>query len=148
MPNAAPADVRRLLERDDWGTTGLSDEELLGWLDDANLVVEEDVQPAAADQGITLSDRRLAKLEAALAGHYVLDSGIDDLRQPERRASADGASESYGEPVIASTTLGDRAIGFDPTGVLRDKLATDAIARVERTTDRNSNAVTPRSEED
>lgn len=150
MTYADISDVRRHLEREDWSTTGLSNPELESRLDDANMVVEEDIEPAADDDDdLTLSDRRLAKIESALAAHYVLDSGIDDLRQVTGRGSADGARAEYGSPRIASTTMGDRAIEFDPTGVLARKLSTESRSRVIRDTDRHSDTVSsPGSTED
>lgn len=146
MPYADPTDVRRLLEREDWRATGLSSSEIAEWIDDANLIVEEDVESAATDQGITLTERRLTKIEAALAGHLMLSSGIDGLRQTRLSQAADGAMEQY-EGTDTGTTLGDQAVTYDPTGVLRRQLVDGTGARVVRDSDRHSGTVTPGSED-
>lgn len=146
MPYAEPTDVRRLLERDGWNATGLSDGEFDEWIDDANVIVEGDVEPAADAEDIDLTDRRLTKLEAALAGHLLLSSGIDGVRQTNTSQAADGAMEQY-EGTDTGTTLGDQAVMYDPTGVLLDSLDTSPRGEVVRDGTRNSRTVDPGSED-
>ncbi|ELZ35371.1 hypothetical protein [Halorubrum tebenquichense] len=108
-------DVRAELERTDFPTAQLSDGQIetVG-LDPAALVVTEDL----ADTG--QSDDRLALIERYLAGHNILSSGIDDLRQTTRE-STDRESKTYagdfGE-ALRSTTLGQKAISMDESGTL------------------------------
>lgn len=110
-------DVRAELERTDFPTAQLADAQIetVG-LDPAHLVVEEDL----ADTG--QSDDRLALIERYLAGHNILASGIDDLRQTTRE-STDRESKTYagdfGE-AMRSTTLGQKAISMDQSGTLAD----------------------------
>jgi len=110
-------DVRAELERTDFPTAQLSDGQIetVG-LDPAALVVNEDL----ADTG--QSDERLALIERYLAGHNILSSGIDDLRQTTRE-STDRESKTYagdfGE-ALRSTTLGQKAISMDESGTLAE----------------------------
>lgn len=116
-------DVRKHLHMDGWDTEGIADPQIEFYIEErANLIVSEDL--AGTDQ----SDRRLRVIEALLAGHYILDSGIDKLRQGERDQSSGGAYTWYaGEfgPGLMSTTLGQQAIEFDRSGVLQDMVASD-----------------------
>lgn len=108
-------DVRAELERADFPTAQLSDAQIktVG-LDPASLLVTEDL----ADTG--QSEDRLALIERYLAGHNILSSGIDDLRQTSRE-STDRESKTYtgdfGE-ALKSTTLGQKAITYDQSGEL------------------------------
>ncbi|WP_058365408.1 hypothetical protein [Haloparvum sedimenti] len=109
--------VRAELERTDFPTVQLSDPQIktVG-LDPANLIVEEDL----ADTG--QSDDRLALIERYLAGHNILASGIDDLRQTTSEQT-DRERKSYagefGED-LKSTTLGQKALTMDQSGTLAD----------------------------
>lgn len=113
---AGPPDVRTLLEREGHPTEEIEPQQLRSFLDDANLVVEEELV------GTGQSDRRLAKIEARLAGHYILSSGIDSLRQATRITEHDGTLRWYGdnnEFGLSGTTLGEQAIEFDKSGTLQ-----------------------------
>lgn len=117
-PWADVDDVRKHLHIDDWDAAGITDEQIDYFIHErANLVVEEELLETGQ------SERRLRTIEALLAGHYILDSGIDELRQGERTQSSDGAYTWYaGEfgPGLLSTSLGQQAIEMDKSGVLRD----------------------------
>lgn len=110
-------DVRAELERTDFPTAQLSDGQIetVG-LDPASLIVDEDLEQTGQ------SAERLALIERYLAGHNILSSGIDDLRQTTRE-STDRESKTYagdfGE-ALRSTTLGQKAIGMDQSGTLAD----------------------------
>lgn len=111
-------DVRQYQHLPDWDPTGIPDEAIEAYIDDANLLVDEEL--ANTDQ----SDRRLAKLEALIAAHYLASSNIDAVRQSEREGSADGASTWYGPPQEAGmafeeTTMGRRALAEDRSGRLQ-----------------------------
>lgn len=115
-PFADVEDVRRHLHLDEWDTTGITDEQIRYFIAErANLIVEEDL--LETDQ----SKRRLRTIETLLAGHYILDSGIDQLRQGERERASDGSETWYagefGEG-LRSTSLGEQAIGLDNSGKL------------------------------
>lgn len=117
MARTTPDDVRSELERSDFPTAQLSDAQIetVG-IDPAALVVTEDL----ADTG--QSEERLTLIERYLAGHNILASGIDDLRQTTRE-STDRESKTYagdfGE-AMRSTTLGQKAISMDESGTLAD----------------------------
>lgn len=115
-PFADVEDVRRHLHLDGWDTTGITNDQIRYFIAErANLVVEEDL--LKTDQ----SERRLRTIEALLAGHYILDSGIDQLRQGEREGASDGSYTWYtGEfgPGLRSTSLGQQAIELDKSGKL------------------------------
>lgn len=117
MSRTSTENVRAELERADFPTAQLSDTQIetVG-IDPAQLVVDEDL----SDTG--QSDDRLALIERYLAGHNILSSGIDDLRQTTRE-STDRESKTYagdfGE-ALKSTTLGQKAISMDKSGTLAD----------------------------
>lgn len=115
-PLADVEDVRRHLHLDGWDTTGIEDDQIRFFIRDrANIVVDEDLR------GTTNSERRLAAIEALLAGHYILDSGIDQLRQGEREGASDGAYTWYAGEFgqgLRSTSLGQQAIELDKSGKL------------------------------
>jgi hypothetical protein len=117
MPRASVDDVRAELERTDFPTAQLSDAQIntVG-ITPAALLVDEDL----ADTG--QSDDRLELIERYLAGHMILSSGIDDLRQTTSERT-DREQKSYtGEfgEALRSTTLGQKAITFDTSGKLAD----------------------------
>ena len=110
-------DVRAELERTDFPTAQLTNGQIetVG-LDPATLVVSEDLEDTGQ------SEDRLALIERYLAGHNILSSGIDDLRQTSRE-STDRESKTYtGEfgEALRSTTLGQKAISMDESGTLAD----------------------------
>ncbi|ELZ48985.1 hypothetical protein C464_06225 [Halorubrum coriense DSM 10284] len=117
MPDyrSSVGDVRAELERTDFPTAQLANSQIetVG-LDPAHLVVTEDL----ADTG--QSEDRLGLIERYLAGHNILSSGIDDLRQTTRE-STDREAKTYagdfGE-ALRSTTLGQKAISMDKSGTL------------------------------
>jgi hypothetical protein len=115
MARTDPDDVRAELERTDFPTANLTDGQIntVG-IEPASLLVGEDL----ADTG--QSDNRLTLIERYLAGHNILSSGIDDLRQTSRE-STDRESKTYaGEfgEALRSTTLGQKAISYDKSGTL------------------------------
>lgn len=117
-PWADVDDVRQHLHLDGWDSNGITDEQIDFFISErANLVVEEDLLDT--DQ----SERRLRAIEALLAGHYILASGIEEIRQGARDGSADGAYTWYsGEfgPGLMSTSLGQQAVEMDRSGTLRE----------------------------
>lgn len=111
-----PDNVRQHLHLEGWDTNGIEPTQIQFFIDQrANLIVDEEL----ADTG--QSDRRLKAIEELLAGHYILASGIDQLRQPESDSEADGArtwyTGEYGEG-LRSTSLGQQAIEMDNSGTL------------------------------
>ena len=117
MPRTSVDDVRSELERTDFPTAQLSDGQITTvGIEPAALLVDEDL----ADTG--QSEDRLALIERYLAGHNILSSGIDDLRQTSRE-STDRESKTYtgdfGE-ALKSTTLGQKAITYDKSGTLAE----------------------------
>jgi len=124
-------DVRAELERADFPTAQLSDDQIrtVG-LGPAALVAEEDL----SDTG--QSEKRLALIERYLAGHNILSSGIDDLRQTTSERT-DREQKSYagefGEG-LRSTTLGQKAIEMDKSGMLAEASKPTASVAVPDTT--------------
>lgn len=111
-----PDNVRQHLHLEGWDTSGIEDAQIQFFIDQrANLIVDEEL----ADTG--QSDRRLTAIEELLAGHYILASGIDAVRQGERDREADGSETWYagefGEG-LRSTSLGQQAIEMDSSGTL------------------------------
>ncbi|QLG63086.1 hypothetical protein [Halorarum salinum] len=117
MARTTPDAVRAELERTDFPTADLSTEQIqtVG-IDPATLDVDE----LLANTG--QSDDRLKLVERYLAGHNILSSGIDDLRQTTSERT-DREQKSYagefGEG-LRSTTLGQKAIRADRSGKLAD----------------------------
>ncbi|WP_126665241.1 hypothetical protein [Haloterrigena salifodinae] len=113
-----PGKVRQRLTLDGWDTTGLEDNQLTVFIDDANMVVTEDLSETEQ------SDRRLEKIETYLAGHFILASDIDELRQTTSESDADGSSASYvgdyNHDDYRSTSLGQQAVNLDQSGKLAD----------------------------
>lgn len=117
-PWADVSDVRQHLHLDGWDTTGISNDQIRYFISErANLIVEEDLLETGQ------SERRLRTIEALLAGHYLLASGIDQLRQGEREGASDGSytwyAGEFGEG-LKSTSLGQQAIELDQSGTLDD----------------------------
>lgn len=124
-------DVRAELERTDFPTAQLSDGQIqtVG-LDPAALVVTEDLEQTGQ------SEERLALIERYLAGHNILSSGIDDLRQTTSERT-DREQKSYaGEfgEALRSTTLGQKAISMDESGNLANMAKPTASVSVPDTT--------------
>lgn len=117
MPRTSVDDVRSELERTDFPTAQLSDGQITTvGIEPAALLVDEDLEDTGQ------SEDRLALIERYLAGHNILSSGIDDLRQTSRE-STDRESKTYtgdfGE-ALKSTTLGQKAITYDKSGTLAE----------------------------
>lgn len=110
-------DVVAELERTDFPTAQLESNqvETVG-ITPATLLVDEEF----ADNDTDLSNDRLELIERYLAGHYILSSGIDDLRQTSSERT-DREQKSYtgefGEG-LRSTTLGQKALQMDTEGRL------------------------------
>ena len=89
--------------------------EIVG-LDPASLDVEE----LLADSG--MSEKRLALIERYLAGHYILSSGVDALRQVDSETLSDGANSKYAgdrdHSDYRSTSLGQKAVAADQSNTL------------------------------
>ncbi|KDE59819.1 hypothetical protein EL22_16975 [Halostagnicola sp. A56] len=130
MSRTSVDDVRSELERTDFPTAQLSDPQIetIG-IEPAALLVDEDL----ADTG--QSEDRLALVERYLAGHNILSSGIDDLRQTSQE-STDRESKTYtgdfGE-ALKSTTLGQKAITYDKSGTLAEMAKPTASISVPNT---------------
>ncbi|WEL29855.1 hypothetical protein [Haloferax volcanii] len=127
MARTNPDEVRAELERKDFPTAQLSDQQIetVG-ITPAALLVDEDL----ADTG--QSSERLKLIERYLAGHNILSSGIDDLRQTTSERT-DREQKSYagefGEG-LNSTTLGQKAITYDESGTLAKKAKPSASITV------------------
>lgn len=110
-------DVLAELERTDFPTAQLEDTQVTTvGIDPATLFVDEELDTSEYD----LSTDRLEMIERYLAGHFILRTGIDDIRQTSRERT-DREQKSYtgdfGEG-LKSTTLGQKAITMDSTGTL------------------------------
>ncbi|MDJ1433594.1 hypothetical protein [Halostagnicola sp. A-GB9-2] len=115
-------DIRDELHAEGWDPTGLTDEYLERRIGRrAHPIVENEL----ADEN---PEWKLPILEALLAGHYILASGNDDVRQINRKSDADGSTANYqgdlGEQGLRGTTLGQQAIEEDDSGILADRAAT------------------------
>lgn len=110
-------DVRKYLHRHEFDTTGVNDSQVEGFIDDANLIVDEDLE------GTGQSERRLKKIEALLTGAIMLESAIDGLRQ-EIESDTDRQRSRYAEPEDVdgwhATSLGRLAIRTDKSGKLAE----------------------------
>lgn len=110
-------DVRKYLHREDFDTTGLQDSQIKAYIDDANLIVDEDLE------GTGQSERRLKKIEALLTGAIMLESAIDGLRQ-KIEDDTDRQRSRYAEPEDVegwhATSLGRLAIRTDKSGKLAE----------------------------
>ncbi|QRV14212.1 hypothetical protein JMJ58_14850 [Haloterrigena salifodinae] len=115
-------DVRDELHADGWDPTGLSDEFIIRRLERrASPIVKNELADGNPEW-------KLPILEALLAGHYILASGNDDVRQVNRESNADGSGSTYQGDIdqqgLRGTTLGQQAIEEDDSGVLADRAAT------------------------
>jgi len=83
-------------------------------IEPANLEVSEDITP-----NTDYSSDRLELIERYLAVHYILTSGIDEVRQVDSTSRSDGSSDSYRDHEDYRT----KAKRLDTDGVLdsRDK---------------------------
>ena len=115
-------DVRDELHSEGWDPTGLTDEFIKRRIGKrAHPIVENEL----ADDN---PEWKLSILEALLAGHYILASGNDDVRQLNSDSDADGSSANYqgdlSEQGLRGTTLGQQAIEEDDSGILADRAST------------------------
>lgn len=94
--------------------TGLANEEVLEWLDDANMEVDERLK------GNGISERRLEKIERELTRHLIKFL-VEEERQVEKEKIGPvsftyaGALSQEG---LKATTHGQQVIQYDTTGTL------------------------------
>lgn len=118
-PRTTIEKVRAELEADGHETKTISDPQIktVG-IGPAHLIVTEDLENAG------LSNERLALIERYLAGHLILSSGVESLRQVDDESLTDGSSQTYsGDRDYSdyrSTSLGQKAVAADPTGTLAE----------------------------
>jgi hypothetical protein len=117
MARTSADDVLAELERTDFPTAQIEPSQVTTvGIDPATLLVDEELDTSDHD----LSASRLEFIERYLAGHFILSSGIDDIRQTSSERT-DREQKSYtGEfgGGLRSTTLGQKAIAMDTTGTL------------------------------
>lgn len=93
----------------------------------ANLEVDERL----ANTG--MSAKRLELIERYLAGHFLLSSGIDEIRQLDRESLDDGSSYQYAgdrdRDDYGSTSLGQKALTMDTSGRLANANKPPATVR-------------------
>ena len=112
-------DVRELLEAQGSHATNLdliTDEQVVDLgIDPANLEVTDKL----GDTG--QSSERLEAIERYLAGHFILTSGIDEVRQSVSASSGAGSASftgDYARSDYGSTSLGQNALNLDRSGKL------------------------------
>lgn len=70
-----------------------------------------------------MSSNRLELIERYLAGHFILSSGIDRVRQLDRETLEDGTQYDYAgdrdDDGYQSTSLGQKAVMLDTSGTLQ-----------------------------
>jgi len=121
MARTTPADVRMELEADGYPIEAITDDQIktVGIMP-ATLEVDERLTDENGDS--PLSDDRLTLIERYVAGHLILSSGVDELRQVDSEELSDESSVEYaGDRSSAgygSTTLGDKALRADLTNTL------------------------------
>ena len=111
--------VRMELEADGHPLDAVTPEQIVAvGITPANLTVTEDLA------GSGMSEDRLALIERYLAGHHILASGVDELRQTDSVSYADDSQASFAgdrdHTDYRSTSLGQKAINMDETGTLRE----------------------------
>ncbi|MFC6766010.1 hypothetical protein [Natrinema soli] len=128
MPRTDVSNVRMELEADGYELEAITNIQIetVG-ISPAELEVDENL----ADTG--MSERRLEHIECYLAGHFILSSGINELRQIDSETLSDGSSASYSgdrdHTDYRSTSLGQKAILMDESGTLRDADKLDGSIR-------------------
>ncbi|MXV62075.1 hypothetical protein GS429_08375 [Natronorubrum sp. JWXQ-INN-674] len=112
--------VRMQLEPQEYPIEELSDEqvEIIG-LQPAHLDVDE----LLADTG--MSEQRLEIIERLLAGHHLLNTPIEEVRQTMGETHSDGSSTTFAGPnrsaeYYRSTQLGKEAIAKDTSNTLQN----------------------------
>ena len=92
-----------------------------------NQVIAVGIEPANLEvserlAGTGMSDARLELIERYLAGHFILTSGIDAVRQPVTMNPDSGErydfAGDYDNIGYGATSLGQKAIAMDTTGSL------------------------------
>lgn len=128
MPRTNVDDVRMELEADGYELTSLTDAQVTTV---GITPAELDVDERLADSD--MSDDRLQLIERYLAGHYILSSGVDDLRQADSETLSDGSSTTYAgdraHSDFRSTSLGQKAVNADLTDTLKNVDKPDASIR-------------------
>lgn len=116
--HATIEDVRQNLHIGDWDTVGIPDSQIEYYLDRRAVpfVAEE-----LGDED--LAEWRLVQIEALLAAHWMATSNDSTLRQARREGAADGSYAWLTGPGedsdgLRATTMGQSAVGLDPTGTL------------------------------
>lgn len=117
MPRTTVSDVRLELEADGYDLNAITESQVtVVGITPAELEVDERL----ADSG--MSDKRLELIERYLAGHFILSSGVDELRQIDSETLSDGSSNTYSgdraHTDFRSTSLGQKAISTDTTDTL------------------------------
>lgn len=122
-------DVRRtviaegIVEPSDWGA--LTPQQVQWHIDSyATLLIDEEIDNTTHD----MSEARLKAIEAMLAGHAILSSGIEEVRQLRSEMLSDNSQSSYAAEIgtgLYGTTLGQKAMELDKTGRLRAIADTD-----------------------
>ncbi|OIB56605.1 hypothetical protein [Natrialba sp. SSL1] len=121
-------DVRQELEAEELPIPELTDTQVgtVGIVP-AALVVDEDLEATG------MSNDRLELLERYLAAHFVLSSGVDELRQADSESRSDGSSTSFaGDRDYAdyrSTSAGQKAVALDESGTLANANKPPAVIR-------------------
>jgi hypothetical protein len=87
-------------------------------IDPANLEVSEDIEPET-----DYSDERLELIERYLAVHYILTSGIDEVRRVGSKSLDDGTSYDYGD----HESYRERAKRLDTDGILDSRSKPNAL---------------------
>ncbi len=104
----------------------LSTEQIEWFIDNyATLIVDEELT------GSEMSDKRLRMIESCLAGHAILSSGIDEVRQVTSEMLSDNSQNAYTGDYgsgLSSTSLGQKAIELDTTGILHRMDDPDSVA--------------------
>ena len=120
MPRTSPEAVRMELEADGYPIKAITPTQIktVG-IGPATLEVDERL----ADTG--MSEDRLKLIERYLAGHFILASGVDELRQVDSESTTDGASANYARPSTREggydeTSLGRKALSADTSGTLEN----------------------------
>jgi hypothetical protein len=127
--HATIEDVRQNLHIEDWDSVGVPDSQIEYYLDRRALpfVAEE-----LGDED--LAEWRFVQIEALLAAHWMATSNDSTLRQARREGAADGSYAWLTGPGedsdgLRATTMGQSAVGLDPTGTLASLADRDSDAR-------------------
>lgn len=119
MPRTSVDDVRLELEADGYALNALTDTQVtVVGIDPAEIIVNEELA------GSGMSAERLELIERYLAGHFILSSGVDELRQSDSETLSDGSSTTFAgdrsHTDFRSTSLGQKAVAMDSTDTLKN----------------------------